>query len=149
MNTRKINPKTSWSILPRWVKNWEDCAGKPYQKHKPVGHIRDIVRNGQDILSRSWISKKRQERRDYAEKALQSVSHVYPMSPPHTLGELCLEMAEDARLHGGTIFLGYTRVYSDARIDCRLKVRPSDLLSLRRAMYHRPGIPQDVAQPGT
>ena len=92
--------------------------------------IRDIVRRGQDTLSRLNLAGKHQERLEYAEKALKSVSHCHPMPPPQTIGELCLELHEQMWRNARCItpfwmFYDYGVATANAN-------------ALRRAMYHKP-----------
>jgi hypothetical protein len=113
--------------------------------------IHDIVSLGQDTLFRLYLAGKHRDRLEYAENALKQVAHCYDMAPPQTLGELCLELAEDANRSkfecGISEFaIGYVSAeFSSEKASqywiehlvpalC-LRISLDDIHALRRAMY--------------
>jgi len=124
LNTRKVNPKTAREILPRWVKNWEDCAGKPYKKHKTSpGTIKETVKEAQDILARAGKC-------DATRWQIPIITiFELPFQYPQSLGELCLELAQDDIRHAICLrdfMFPLTGVYVNRR----------GIQELRIAMYH-------------
>ena len=108
----------------------------PYElaAYRSGATIREIARRGQDTLTRIWLAGKHQERPKYAENALKQVAHCYDMSPPQTLGELCLDTIIGKLQRAVTLVGGETFTQVGRYIDS-----PSgkDIHALRRAMYSR------------
>ena len=102
----------------------------PYElaAYRSGATIREIARRGQDTLTRIWLAGKHQERLKYAEKALKQVAHCYDMSPPQTLGELCLELHEQMWRNARCI-TPFWMFYDYG-------IATEDSASLRRAMWH-------------
>jgi len=110
MRTRQTaNIKTSRSIMPRWVKNWEDSAGKPYEKptRNPTSwtKIGQTVREAQDILARlafhQYADEIRCQKRQLTDDGCRIAfltgardDYVWP-GLPKSLGELCIELAQE------------------------------------------------------
>ena len=101
--------------------------------------IHDTVRAAQDLLISLWRGRLKQDRLALNQEIEDLFATTKPVGPPQTLGELCLGLASDARLKGGTVALGWARVGREYTGDLRLFVNDKDILGLRRAMYHRPG----------
>jgi len=57
--------------------------------------INETVYFWQDALFRLNLGKCHQSRLEYAARALKQVAHCHDMAPPQTLGELCMEHAQD------------------------------------------------------
>lgn len=88
-------------IAPAWVKAWEKFAGKPYKKaeHPENGDtIKDMVRRGQDMLARlRWNQRPALVRRVVPPLGGPTMAMwAYPpIQPGKSLGELCIEIAQD------------------------------------------------------
>ena len=110
----------------------------PYElaAYRSGATIREISRRGQDTLTRIWLAGKHQERLKYAENALKQVAHCYDMSPPQTLGELCLSETREIMRNNRFWFGGYIGSFGYVgRVP--IVIRKDAPNALRRAMYSR------------
>ena len=124
-------------------------------KIRPVIH--ETVRFWQDALFRLNLGKCHQSRLEYSARALKQVAHCHDMAPPQTLGELCMELAQEAMLEKqeagiteysiGIVKKEWTWPYNDSLPPdewaksmyelCRLRVSRRDIQAIRRALYRK------------
>ena len=137
--------------MPRWVKNWEDFAGKPYVKPKynyPLGSvIRNTVSQAQDTLCGFKLGPNR--------RALSDYWVYYPgfhggdtSNYPQSLGELCIELAQETLLEGVSVvpaFPGHRVAYIEwtqitdrfPNLEVNISISRRDIQKLRETMYHK------------
>ena len=98
--------------------------------------IHETVRFWQDALFRLNLGKCHQSRLEYAARALKQVAHCHDMAPPQTLGELCIELAQNRiREVAEDDYLSYLNFVTGQTSD-DWPIR-RDIQALRRAMYHK------------
>ena len=156
MNTRKKWSTHCWDIMPRWIKNWEDFAGKPYVKPKynyPLGSvIRNTVSQAQDTLCGFKLGPNR--------RALSDYWVYYPgfhggdtSNYPQSLGELCIELAQETLLEGVSVvpaFPGHRVAYIEwtqitdrfPNLEVNISISRRDIQKLRETMYHKHTSPE-------
>jgi hypothetical protein len=150
--------------MPRWIKNWEDFAGKPYVKPKynyPLGSvIRNTVSQAQDTLCRIQLGHIQRMLNDHYAKEVndRTIYHIndhetgnpiWSTTPgwateesknrglyPKSLGELCIEEWQNLAL--GEIEL--LRLYHPWENDFRgypTNYSRDEIKELRTLMYHK------------
>ena len=118
--------------------------------------VRDTVRFWQESLVRLNFGARHQDRLEYAKKVLGTVGHCHDMTPPQSLGELCLTLAERSirncvepyrtSPHTAEIF------NIPLQVRCRKIIlrgyRDSQISPLRRAMFRKNRDPEVVRYQG-
>ena len=114
--------------------------------------IHETVYFWQDALYRLNLGKCHQSRLEYSARALKQVAHCHDMAPPQTLGELCIELAQETLLsqveHYGEsrdfrVFLdesGKFIMYFYEKLENlpeSYKITRRDIQALRRALYRK------------
>ena len=135
-------------LMDNLVARWERFAGKPYAKptNKPSGLvIRNTVSQAQDTLYRLKLGRERQRWIAVVDR----LRPVQPAGPPQSLGELCIELAQDSwcRSNMGSplrrIWINTNLENSVFPILPRMVATTRDIQELREVMYHKHKYPKE------
>ena len=104
--------------------------------------IHETVYFWQDALYRLNLGKCHQSRLEYSARALKQVAHCHDMAPPQTLGELCIELAQNRiREVAEDDYLSYLNFVTGQTSD-DWPIR-RDIQELRRVMYRKHTDPEN------
>jgi hypothetical protein len=145
-------------IKVRWVEIWEKIAGKPYVKPKRLtkGVIAGTIRDAQELLyglRQHLFCDGLRSARDYFDGLSASWMHLNnpengetfwtaiekPAGLPKSLGELCIELAQDRirRAHNTTTNIMNVIARGGHLVQFDLRGLQKDIMELRNKLYHK------------
>jgi hypothetical protein len=128
--TRESRHLSYWSS-PVWDKNWEKFAGKSYVKPgkntRKTGVISGAVKDAQELLSKrdTYFNYDPYPKGHHGYSGYPVI--VHPAGLPQSLGELCIELAQD----------DISSIYTYFAESGQLAGQKRDIQELREKMYHK------------